>query len=73
MYVFLKGKVEGTYVTFCRGIAGERLLRVGYLGCLGKGRHISGNGIGEEEEEEEGCFLFIRTEEREVLDLGRYL
>lgn len=33
--------------------------------------HISGNGIGEEEEEE--CFfLFVRIEEREVLDLGRY-
>lgn len=34
--------------------------------------HISWNGIGEEEEEEEGFFLFVRIEEREVLDLGRY-
>lgn len=38
MYVFLKDKFEVPYVTFCRGIAVERLLRVGYLGCLGKGR-----------------------------------
>jgi len=38
MYVFPKGKFEVTYVTFCGEIAGERLLRVGYLGCLGKGK-----------------------------------
>lgn len=37
MYVFLKGKFEVTYVTFCGEIAGERLLGVGYIGCLGKG------------------------------------
>lgn len=37
MYVFLKGRFEVTYVKFCGEIAGERLLRVGYLGCLGKG------------------------------------
>lgn len=45
MYVFLKGKFEVTYVTFCGEIAGERLLRVGYLGLgffrLGRW-HISG-------------------------------
>lgn len=37
MYVFLKGKFEVTYVMFCGEVAVERRLRVGYLGCLGKG------------------------------------
>lgn len=35
--LFPKVSLKLPYVTFCGEIAVERLLRVGYLGCLGKG------------------------------------
>lgn len=56
--MFMKGRFEVTYVTFCGEIAVERLLRVGYLGCLGKGKFFVYEDVLR-------GFPFIRTEERE--------